>query len=396
MRERIMAMLMAAVLCLSLAACGVKPVEPENPYEEYEDIFEMLEDEDYQGAIAAIQEMQNEKLGQTEEIEETVDSDEPGIEGSTEPEQADADVIYIRSAEELFSTVYTAEKTYILENDLDLTGYCATIPEIQGTFDGNGNTLYTATAPLVTENRGTIQNLNMENCQITALEDTAALVVNNYGMVFGCTASGSISATAENIYAGGIVCWNRGTIDYCANFVDVCSVSYALNELGNEVHGTFSCAGGISAYNHYGTITRCWNTGTISARDADYLSSCGGIVAINVHSEISNCYNTGTIIHPDGRGDSGGIAGNSEVEAKIVNCYNVGTAQSGICGDNRDYLIDCYYLSEVSENGSGSGLNPEGERIYAFTRDDLCDVTTFAAFDFDTVWTMTDIGPVLQ
>jgi len=236
----------------------------------------------------------------------------------------------------------------------------------------------------------------MENCYLITDCDSAILVVNNHGTVRSCAVSGSVEATAENINAGGIACINNGTIENCVNYAQITAISYALNELGNEIHGTFACAGGISAYNQGGMISRCWNEGTISAREADYLSSCGGIVALNTHGNIENCYNTGTVIKPEGRGDSGGIAGNSEANGRIVNCYNVGTANSGICGDNRDYIIDCYYLSSASENGSGSGLNTEGERFFAFSESELTLQETFSAFDFTSVWKMSENGPVLQ
>lgn len=366
--KRLIALLLAAVVCLSLVACGSNSTITDNPHEETK-------------APIATAPVENEP------ITEPFQSDENPTESN---------IVSIYTAEELFSTAYNPNKTYILENDIDLTNYSSSISELNGIFDGNGKTIRNASAPLVLKNNGTIQNLTIENCQITASEDAAALVVNNSGTVSNCKVSGSINATAENIYAGGIVCWNKGTIEKCANYAEITAVSYALNELGNVIHGTFACAGGISAYNKGGAISRCWNEGTISAKDADYLSSCGGIVAINTRGNIENCYNIGTIIEPDGRGDCGGIAGINETNAKLVNCYNIGAASSGICGDNRDYIIDCYYLSSASENGSGSGLNTEGERFFAFSESELTMQETFSTFDFTTVWKLSENGPVLQ
>ena len=388
--KKYISLLLAAVISLSFVACSNDNTVAENPYEKYDRLIVLLENQDYQGAIAEIERMSELASSQAGSDEGPMDSD------STEDSPVDSNIVSIHSAEELFATVYESEKTYILENDLDLTGFTSTIPEMRGTFDGNGKTIRNAASALVQDNRGTIQNLTMEDCHLIADKDAAVLVVTNNGTVRGCQVSGSVEATAENIYAGGVVCWNKGTIEDCANHAQITAVSYALNELGNEIHGTFACAGGISAYNKRGTISRSWNTGTISAKDADYLSSCGGIVAINSQGEIADCYNTGTVIAPEGRGNSGGIAGNNETNAKLVNCYNIGAAVSGICGDNRDYIIDCYYLSSVSEDGSGSGLNPEGERFFAFSQDELTNPETFSTFDFEAVWKMTENGPVLQ
>lgn len=368
--KKLIALLLVAVMCLSLVACGINSTITESPYEE------------------------------TAAPVSTVPVDIEPIPGTSQENQqpTESNVVSIYTAEELFSTVYNSEKTYILENDIDLTNYPSTISEFSGIFEGNGKTIRNASAPLVLNNKGTIQNLTMEDCQITATEDTAALVVKNSGTVSNCKVRGSITTTAENAYAGGVVCQNdrNGSIEKCVNYADVSAISYAVNELGNVVHGTFACAGGISARNNRGAISQCWNEGTISAKDADYLSICGGIVASNSSGNIENCYNTGIIIKPDGRGDSGGIAGTNDVNAKLVNCYNIGAASSGICGDNRDYLIDCYYLSSASENGSGSGLNTEGERIFAFSESELIVQETFSTFDFATVWKMSENGPVLQ
>lgn len=360
--KKLLALLLALDMCGSLAACGK---DGDQPYRD-------------PPAPTAVP---------------TISIDAPIGEN---PETTDGQTVSIHTAEELFSTEYKDGKTYILESDLDLTGYSSTIAEMRGTFDGNGKTVRNASAPLIQSNRGTVQNLTMEDCQIVAEENAAILAVHNSGTVQNCQTGGSVTTTALDAFAGGVVCMNKGTIEYCANYADITAVSYALNELGNEVHGTFADAGGICASNNGGTISRCWNAGTVSGRDADYYSACGGITASNITGNIMDCYNTGTVIKPEGRGASGGIAGTNEANARIEHCYNIGTVSSGICGDNRDYIIDCYYLSEVSENGSGLGLNREGERFFAFTREELTRQETFAALDFESVWKMSENGPVLR
>ena len=50
--KKILSLLLAAALVLSLGACG----KAENPYEEYEELFEYLEREDYDSAMAYIRE----------------------------------------------------------------------------------------------------------------------------------------------------------------------------------------------------------------------------------------------------------------------------------------------------------------------------------------------------
>ena len=91
----------------------------------------------------------------------------------------------------------------------------------------------------------------------------------------------------------------------------------------------------------------------------------------------------------------GGICGFND-KGRFTDCYNIGSSVSGIVGDNRDYIIDCYYLNSVSQNGSGTALNREGERIHVFTMGELTQESTFGTFDFETVWVMTNEGPKLR
>lgn len=71
--KKLLSLLLAAVLVLSLGACG----KEENPYEKYEELFEYLEREDYDSAMAYIRE----RAG----VPETVPPAAPASEAETEP-----------------------------------------------------------------------------------------------------------------------------------------------------------------------------------------------------------------------------------------------------------------------------------------------------------------------
>lgn len=72
--KKLLSLLLAAALVLSLGACGKEA----NPYEKYEELFECLEREDYDSAIAYIRELAGES--------ETVPQAAPATEAETEPE----------------------------------------------------------------------------------------------------------------------------------------------------------------------------------------------------------------------------------------------------------------------------------------------------------------------
>ena len=407
--KKMIALLLAAVLCMSLCACGsTKSMSREE--RAAAKILELLEEGDYEGAHEVIDKLEEkndkdkdeddappaEAPAATEPVVEMPAVETPAVEmpESSEPEEtmAPQTLFYIYSAEELFAMGDSADLTYILGCDIDLAGQVFTVETFRGTLDGNGFAIYNASAPLIRENEGTVQGLAVLDCDIRMAEDVGAIAVENRGSILGCVVSGIVDSTAKNAYAGGIVASNKGTIESCVNVAEVRAVSYALNDLGNVIHGTWANAGGICARNN-GYISRCSNAGAIHAEGSEYISAAGGIVAGNTGGEVTDCFNTGTIT-TDKR-DCGGICGFSD-KGRFINCYNIGSSVSGIVGDNRDYIIDCYYLSSVSQNGSGTALNREGERIHVFTMEELTLESTFGTFDFENVWVMTNEGPKLR
>lgn len=119
----------------------------------------------------------------------------------------------------------------------------------------------------------------------------------------------------------GLFGWSRGTIKN-VGVVDSCFNGY-------------SYVGGVCGYNYRGTITNCYNSGTVSGNDC-----VGGVCGHNYawsttaggtrKSIISNCYNTGTV---KGELLIGGVCGynesNSNSTATITNCYYDSNAYIG-------------------------------------------------------------------
>lgn len=85
--------------------------------------------------------------------------------------------------------------------------------------------------------------------------------------------------------------------------------------------GNSGCqVGGVCGINNGGTITNCYNTGSVNGE----YGSVGGICGVN-DGTIKNCYNTGSVINGQGRG--------------------------GICGSNNGTITNCYYLSGTATGG---------------------------------------------
>ena len=105
--------------------------------------------------------------------------------------------------------------------------------------------------------------------------------------------------------------------------------------------------GGVVGNNNGGTVTDCYNTGTISG--SYYV---GGVAGHNINT-VTDCYNTGTI---SGNNDVGGVAGVNS--GTIENCYNEGTVRSskyfagGVVGTNKGTITDCYNTGTISGSSS--------------------------------------------
>lgn len=126
--------------------------------------------------------------------------------------------------------------------------------------------------------------------------------------------------------------------------------------LDSYFYGT-SKVGGVCGNNYTGTITNCYNTGSVSG-----LGTLGGVSGYNYTGSITNCYNTGNV-----SGSGGFVGGVSGCNSKgtIINSYNAGSVSGlecvgGVSGDNNDTgsITDCYNIGSVSgSEGNVGGVN---------------------------------------
>ena len=174
-----------------------------------------------------------------------------------------------------------------------------------GTFDGGNHTItgltinqygnYVGMIDFL-DSGGTVQNLTLENVNITGGDIVGSVVGDNYGTVTACTASGNVSGTSYTFYIGGVVGWNNGTVTAC------------YHTSGN-VSGT-SNVGGVVGRNTSGTVTACYHaSGNVSG-----TSNVGGVVGYNKSGTLTACYWSGL---PDN--DNGGA---TKVDGTTVTWQN--------------------------------------------------------------------------
>lgn len=200
-------------------------------------------------------------------------------------------------------------KYFRLENDIDLDGY---------TWDGIGGWATRTTAGKTVYDEYKFMGVFDGNGK------SVSNMEGYYGL-FGSTglfaevrdvtvASGYVTSQGTSTFTGGIVGNNRGIVEDCVNHASVSSLFFypggivGVNSRGED--------GSLS-----GTVRRCVNYGTVSSQPGSSNGmGSGGIAGAN-DSHIDQCANYGPVSAVTG---AGGIAAFLEV-GSVTNCYNRGT-----------------------------------------------------------------------
>ena len=225
---------------------------------------------------------------------------------------SDASTIYITTAQQLKQLADEVNagdsksgKTVLLMNDIDLSVYPNWSPigtlkpntsqvsyPFSGVFDGQNHTISNLTctsntngyAGLFGNFDGTVQNLILRDAQITVEGQAAAVVCENYkGQVLNCAMIGG-SVKGKSV-AGGVVCYNRGTVENC----------YATGDVTSLSGGRVCYAGGVVGYNYTeGTVQSCYAAGRVESE-----KHAGGAVGGN-YGTVQNCVALGQSVSAQG------------------------------------------------------------------------------------------------
>jgi unsaturated chondroitin disaccharide hydrolase len=270
---------------------------------------------------------------------------------------------------ELTSNTSNYTKCFILTADIDLEGETFTTAVIapdtstssgfQGTqftgiFNGNSHTISNLTITSPTQDYvglfgyvgsgAQIDNLGIENVNITGRSFVGGLVGGNDGSLIHCHATGSVNGERQ---VGGLVGRNDGLLTNC----------YVTGSASGTCFYTDS-VGGLAGDN-FGTLTACYATGSIGGTGS-YANSVGGLVGDNSGMLIA-CYATGSISGP-GLGFGGLVGQNS---GSLISCYATGSVSGdgslepvsigGLVGENWGTLIACFWDTQTSSKTIGVG-----------------------------------------
>ena len=260
-----------------------------------------------------------------------------------------------------------------LDKDINLTGITWTPIGIDfdhqytGTFDGGGHTITGLTMTGSNENAGlfgyigkdggTVKNVVLKDVQITSNNQYAnvgGMAGINNGTIENCSVSGG---SVSGYSAGGVVGQQySGSITLCNSSA--------------TVQGT-SQVGGVVGYTNYGvTLTACYATGDVTAKDNDTagIFFAGGVVGSN-GGNLTACSATGDVTGGTGAIYVGGVTGSND-SGTLTACYHAtGTvsgpveATGGVTGRNYNALgapviTACYWGSNpntgIGENQAGT------------------------------------------
>lgn len=212
-----------------------------------------------------------------------------------------------------------------------IVGYADSTSRMYGTIVNSGNITANSMVGGVSgenhgfwcdtnSNYGTLKNSGSINGRngatvggVTAFADKEMCNAENTGNVIGGNAvggvAGRVQAPIKNSYNSGEIVGTNPT---------------AQGEISGNPNGVF--VGGITGYTTVnGTISNCYNTGTIAAHSAsnEYINNgdyVGGIVGF-AQAKVEHCANIGGLI--DGNNFIGGIVGSALDNTNIDYCYDV-------------------------------------------------------------------------
>ena len=277
-----------------------------------------------------------------------------------------------RLADEVNAGDSKRDKTYLLANDIDLSGYPNWTPigrfdppddmlPFSGVFDGQG--------------------YSITGLKISGNEEARGLFGYTY-----CSAIRNVVIRNPEIQGGDKVGALVGHQAYSSEGIENCAV------IGGKIQGS-NRAGGLVGNMEESPIKNCYTTCEVIA--TDYYA--GGIVgAHKVGSGLENCYATGNVSGPN----SGGIAGQAR---NVERCVALGQTVTGASShrvlSESNGKLNVYAWRRMKVNGitvtDGAANNENGADL-------VCNggalSTQFSKiFANDDAWTYTENGlPILK
>ncbi len=339
--------------------------------------------------------------------------------------------IVINTPEELNAVRNGLDKYYILNKDIDLSGYANWTPIgntawasgwFTGGLDGNGRTVSNVTSTIASATSGTnyatynglfgcaygaeLKNITIINANInTNFNNTQAYTGILAGSSYNTTITNvhtSGSVTSKSSGTGGVVgsTWGSSTGSSNSGSISNCSSTAEISTSAGQ-------AGGIVG-NCNRPVSGCWFNGSVSNT---YSGTAGGIVG-QMSSSLSNCWSAGSVEGKQGQSNgvgglvghlNGGTLSNCFTVAKVnaLNTFNttaaanrtaqpaVGSATTAANWNSVYFQTGNFYVNNVL-NTSWDNYS-SGSYLFCFKKDagEMRTAATFASWEA-AVWKIED------
>lgn len=268
-----------------------------------------------------------------------------------------------------------------------------------GTFDGAGHTiqgLYRSANKSLAGLFGFTNGATIKNVKVTGYLGSAKSAGGIAAHTEQTTITGCVNAATVNAYTGGqeSIGGIVGITELSSQIIDCINIGVIKCQAG-DADPVF--AGGIAGYlSSDSTISSCSNGGKVigacNGNDSYCRSQIGGIVGIATLGTITDCYNAGSVTDitpedPNSEPWVGGIVGSAPghsskyLSVTISNCYSTGSVTAnnttakvgGITGNAENIAItNCYYLTGTAGQVCGK----------SDTASTVTNTTEKSAFDF--------------
>lgn len=268
-----------------------------------------------------------------------------------------------------------------------------------GTFDGAGHTiqgLYRSANKSLAGLFGLTNGATIKNVKVTGYLGSAKSAGGIAAHTEQTTITGCVNAATVNAYTGGqeSIGGIVGTTELSSQIIDCINIGVIKCQAG-DADPVF--AGGIAGYlSSDSTISSCSNGGKVigacNGNGSYCRSQIGGIVGIATLGTITDCYNAGSVTDitpedPNSEPWVGGIVGSAPghsskyLSVTISNCYSTGSVTAnnttakvgGITGNAENIAItNCYYLTGTAGQVCGK----------SDTASTVTNTTEKSAFDF--------------
>jgi len=256
-------------------------------------------------------------------------------------------------------------------NDLDKYGF-------KGSFDGRGHVISNLSIDApdvggvglfgVISSGKVVSNIELRNANTNGRAGTGTVVGSNFGTVYNCHATGTVSGMFA---IGGLVGANAGNISYSHADVQVSGQMAVGGLVGDQNATVFASyatgdvtagrgAGGLVGLNTRGRVISSYATGNVSGG-----KDIGGLVGLNTDALLANSFATGAVSGTEI--NAGALVGFNSM-SRIRNTWADGpvegvAAVGGIAGNNNGLVAQSWVSAAVSgatEAGSLVGKNADG------------------------------------